>query len=165
MKKIYLFLVFLAFLIQFSFLPMLSWNIQIPNLILIIVTVLGIRKTLMENIGWFLLVGFIFEIFSIEFFGFNLILFVLIGSFIWFFRNIILNKEYNILIEILFWFLIKVAWDLSYSVLLTLWNLLQKINEGESRFFLSVKYFEETIIFVLIGVSVTIIYKKFLSDK
>ncbi len=165
MKKIYLILILFSFLIQFSFLPMLDWSFQIPNLILIIVTIIGIRKSLIESFGWFLLAGFIFEIFSVEIFGFNLILFTLIGSSVWFFRNIILNKENNILIEILFWFLVKVVWDLFYTIEVFFWGLFSKGQGSGELIIFSINYLKEMVIFILSGVLITILWSHFRGDS
>jgi hypothetical protein len=159
MKKIYAALIFFAFLIQFSFLPMFHWEVQSLNLILIIITVIGIRKSLMESIGWFLLAGLIFEIFSVEFFGFNLILFSLVGLAIWLFRNIVISKEYNIIVELVFWFLVKIIWDLFHKIESLLVNSLQQGNNFEA-ITLPTGLLKETIIFVVSGFLITILCKK-----
>ncbi len=152
MKKIYLILLLLAFFLQFSFFPLLGGNFQIPNLILIVVTIIGVRKTSMENWGWFLLAGAIFEIFSVDFFGFNLILFSLTGGSVWFLKNIILNKEKNIFIEIVFWFLVKVVWDLFYKVELFLSDFIRGNWQDQDWTISPSNYSKEVIIFVLIAI-------------
>ncbi len=161
MKKIYLILMLLAFFFQFSFLPMLGGNFQIPNLILILATIIGIQKTSIENLGWFLLAGFIFELFSVDFFGFNLILFVSVGTLVWFLKNIVLNKEKNIFIEITFWFLVKIIWDLFYKVELFLNELIRGNWRDQNRMIFSNNYFKEIIVFVLATILIKILVDYF----
>jgi len=164
MKKIFFVLIFLAFLFQFSFFAMFAWNSQIPNLILIIATIIGTRDSFKNNIGYFLAAGFIFEVFSIEFFGFYLILFALTGSIIWFLYNIALNKEYSFIVEILFWLLVKIVWDLFFKLESFLSKLFQK-NVFDGVAFLSGVFLRESIIFVFSGFLITVLYKKFFSEK
>jgi hypothetical protein len=165
MKKINLILLWLAFLIQFSFLSKFAWDFQIPNLILITVVIIGVRKNLAENLGWFLLAGFIFEIFSVEFFGFNLILFVGVGGAIWFLRNIILNRENNILVEIFFWGIVKIIWDLFYKIELFLKELFQGNWQIEIWTTFSKNYFKEIIAFVLVAVLIAVVSNYFRKYK
>lgn len=165
MKKIYLSLIILAFFIQFSFLPVFFQELQIPNLILIAVTIIGVKKSLAENIAWFLLAGFIYELFSVDFFGFYLIIFTLVGFSVWFFKNIILNKENSFLIEFLFWFLAKISWDFFYQAELLLGKLTQRSWQYEGTTISFDNYFKETIIFIFSGFLAKIIYKKFFREK
>lgn len=160
MKKIYLLLIILAFSIQFSFLPVFFRELQIPNLILIVATVIGVRKSLAENIAWFLLAGFVYELFSVDFFGFYLIIFTLVGFSVWFLKNIVLNKENSFLIEFLFWFLVKISWDFFYQAELLLGKLTLRNWQYNEAFFSFNGYFKETIIFILSGFLIKILCKK-----
>jgi len=164
MKKKFIILIILAFLVQFSVLP-IFFNGYPPNLLLIAALIIGVRKTALENLLWLMLAGLIFEIFSAETFGFGLLIFVLTGVVVWLFRNIILNKEYNVLIEILFWFLVKITWDLFYWISVSLFSFFDKNWFGDYGFMiLNGAYIKETAFFIFSGMVMTMVYKKFFSD-
>lgn len=152
MKKFYIILILLVFFLQFSFLPLLSWKILIPNILLITVIAVGIKKNFYENLGWLLFAGVLFEIFSVSCWGLNLLFFILAGIFAWFFYNILLNKEKIFLVEIFFWIVIKIYWDLSLFLVEILANF---INHREDSllnpFHFPENYFTESVVFVLSG--------------
>lgn len=151
MKKTYLALLFFVFLIQFSFWPIFQERAGIPNLILILTIIVWNKKSFIENLGWIFLAGFLFEIFSAESFGFNLIIFVLVGSLAWFLKNIIINKERNIFLEIFFWLVVKIAWDLSIKGGFILTNFFQKSDFDIKLSLFSGEYLFEVIVFIVSG--------------
>jgi hypothetical protein len=167
--KIFTFLfILVAFLIQFSFLPMLGWEIMIPNLILISAVAVAIKKTFQDSLIWLFLAGFLFEIFSVSFWDFYLIIFLLTGSLAWILKNVVLDKRKNILIEIAFWFLIKLTWDILFKIGLILKEFFNKDEVATRLFVFSGNYFQETIVFVLSGLVATIIWnfiQNFLNEK
>ena len=159
MKRLCLFFIFLVFLLQFSFLPMFSVGAAIPNLLLIAAAIIGVRKSPLENIFWFFGAGFIFEIFSAEIFGFNLIAFLITGSLVWFLKNIILNKEKNIFLESIFWFLVKIIWDLVYKLSFVVWGFFLKQKEPVHFIDFSFSYLKEILGFILAGILVTFLWE------
>lgn len=151
MKKTYLASLLFVFLIQFSFWPVFQERGEIPNLILILTIIVWNKKSLFKNLGWLFLAGFLFEIFSAEPFGFNLLVFILVGSLAWFLKNIIISKERNIFWEIFFWLVIKIIWDLLIKAGFILTKFFQKSDyELELSLFLR-DYLLEVLIFISSG--------------
>ena len=155
MKKYYFASLLLALLFQFSFLSRLSFLGNVPNLILIVTVIIGIRKSLPENFAWFFLAGFLLEIFSHNTFGLSLIIFLLTGSSAWFLRNIVLSKEKNIFLKIVFWFLVKIIFDLIYWIIFYLNAVFTKSGESIKIFDSWGNYFKEILIFVFFGILLT----------
>ncbi len=158
MKKTYLILLFFIFLIQFSFWPIFQEKIGVPNLILVLTIIVWNKKNFIKNLGWLFFAGFLFEIFSAEYFGFNLIVFILVGSLAWFLKNIVINKEKNIFLEIFFWLMINISWDFFTKGSSILINFFQKNNfEFNLRIF-SWEYLFEIIIFIISGLLLSLIW-------
>lgn len=149
---------FIALLVQFSFLPMIIDKTIIPNLILIIAVIAGTKKSSLESFCWFLLAGFIYEMFSVEVFGFSLLIFSLVGAVVWLLKNIFLNKEKNIFLEIFFWFLVKILWDFIYKIIFIMFEVFQRKERAMHLFSFSENYFQEILIFVLSGFFITVIW-------
>lgn len=165
MKKVYIALIFLVFFLQFSFLPNFFWEISIPNILLITAISIGYQKSLEENLIWFLGVGFLFEIFSSNYLGLSWFIFIFFGISAWFFQNLVINKERNFLIEIFFWFMIKIFWDIFWIGSDFLVNFFKKEDSLSYNFnFFDNQYFLEIIFFVLSGI---VIFKvtSFLESK
>lgn len=163
MKKVNFLLIFLVFLIQFSFLPIFFKNFEVPNLVLIGVAIIGFKKDFWENLGWFVLAGLIFEFFGASVFGIYLSIFILIGLVTWVLRNVFLNKEFDLLIEFLFWFLVKISWDLIFRLEIFLLELFgQKGVAQDFHSFISWTYFKNLIIFVVAGMFLSWAWKKFI---
>jgi hypothetical protein len=153
MKKIYIVLILLIFFLQFAFLPNFFWNISVPNLLLIIAICIGCQKSFEENLGWFLGAGFLFEIFSSGYLGSGWLFFVFFGILTWFFQNFVISKERNFLIEIFFWFVAKITWDILWAgVIFTTDFFQEKNNLSYNSNFFNSEYFLEIIIFILSGV-------------
>jgi hypothetical protein len=153
MKKIYIALIFLILFLQFAFLPNFFWEISIPNFLLITAVSIGYQKSLEENVAWFLGIGFLFEIFSSNYLSLSWFIFIFFGISVWFFQNFVINKERNFWIEIFFWFIIKIAWDVFWISSTSLVNFFQKKDNLSYNFdFFSNQYFLETFFFVLGGI-------------
>lgn len=131
----------------------------VPNLILIIVIVFGSSQSFEKNFWWVLGAGFLFEIFSVDFFGFNLFLFILTGILAWFLRNVFINKEKGIFLEIFFWLAIKLFWDLFNEIFLIAFSFFRKTEEIIWGFNFTKSHLLEIIIFILIGISIKKIWK------
>jgi len=143
--------IFINFLFQFSFLPTLGWQIAIPNLVLISAVVVGFGKSFQSSFGWILLAGFLFEIFSFSFWNLNLITFIVVGVLAWFIKNIFLDERKSFLLDVLFWFLIKIIWDLFLKLNFILTNLFDKSFQPTIIFNFSGDYFLEIMIFIVSG--------------
>lgn len=153
MNKIYIALILFVFLMQFSFLPFLFWGIVIPNLLLIVAIVITNQKSFWASVGYFLGIGILFEIFSSNLLGLNLIVFLIFGFLARFLWNFMMSKEKFFLVEILFWFLIKISWDIFLIGGTLFINFFQKEPSLiEWFYFLSGEYFLEIILFVLSGI-------------
>jgi|GEM_PF-1607676 len=166
MKKFNFLIIFLLFLVQFSFLPIFFENLEVPNLILIGAIIAGFGKSFWETLGWLILAGMIFEFFGSAFFGFYLLIFILVGLVVWALRNVILNQEFDFLIETLFWVFVKVSWDLIFQLENWLLKIFQKNDSvGDFSVFPSWIYLENLILFVVAGLFLGFVVKKLLNEK
>jgi hypothetical protein len=159
MKKTFLICLILLFLIQFSFLSFLDWDTNVPNLILILAISFGFNQSFEKNFWWLFIAGFLFEMFSVEFFGFNLALFILVGSLAWFLKNVVINRERGFFLEIIFWLIIKLCWDLFNKLGLSILNFFQKTDGLVWEKINFTNYLFEILVFILIGILIRKIWE------
>jgi hypothetical protein len=97
--------------------------------------------------------------FSVEFFGFNLTLFVLVGSLAWFLKNVVINRERGFFLEIIFWLIIKLCWDLFNKLGLSILNFFQKTDGLVWEKINFTNYLFEILVFILIGILIRKIWE------
>lgn len=150
MNKIILPIFLFLFLLQFSFLPMLSPAGINFNLLLVFVVVLTEKFGFQQIFPWVFVAGLVFDYFSNQALGTGVITFLLISFFIDFIQKKLSINKKNIIFSIFFYIFIKIIFDILITFVDKIFIVLKMTEFSENHFkIISFNYSWEMIVFVI----------------
>jgi len=149
MDKKTLFFFFFLFFMQLSFIPLAVNDIEFNFLLFFTVCLFSLRKDLFRsNMLWLFIAGTLFDLFSYFFFGFGIVLFLLVGLFINLYQRIISFGRKSFASFFFLAVMAKIFFDGLYFLLQRSLTLLGLADLNFIEFNL-INYFSKSLFFVL----------------